>query len=124
MGFATAVDWPVLCAVLPKGWFVAQGSYRLANGGKLLMSYKGPSGARIALTEGAYCLSDAHTCTPSGTDLGPAMLGPLAGTLFETADGFAIVVAPGENPGWLMTTKGLDQATATSRGAALAEVGR
>lgn len=118
------VDWPVLCGVLPKGWFVAEGSYRLANGGRLIMRYKGPGGAALTLSEGAYCLADADACTPPGADLGQAALGPLGGTLHETTDGFAIVVGPGENPGWLMTTKGLSQETTVALGAALAQVGR
>ncbi len=123
-GIARAVDWPVLCGVLPKGWFVSQGSYRLASGGKLVISYKGPGGASIALSEGAYCLSDAAGCTPSGSAVGEAALGPLGGTLYKTTDGYAIVVAAGENPGWSMTTRGLAQATTVSLGAALAQVGR
>jgi hypothetical protein len=121
-GFANAVDWPVLCGVLPKGWFVSQGSYRLANGGKLLIGYKGPAGASIALSQGAWC-SAADGCVPAGGELGTAALGSLDGTLYETTDGFAIISAPGENPSWLMTTKGLDRATTESLGAALAEVG-
>ncbi len=123
-GIAKAVEWPVLCGVLPKGWFVSQGAYRLANGGKVIVSYKGPSGAAITLSEGAYCLTDAAGCTPSGSDLGEATLGPLGGTLYETTDGYAIIVAAGENPGWSMTTRGLTQETTVSLGAALAQVGR
>ena len=121
---ARAVEWPVLCGVLPKGWFVSQGSYRLANGGKLIVSYKGPGGASITLSEGAYCLTAAATCRPSGAELGEAALGPLGGTLYETTDGYAIVVSAGENPGWAMTTKGLTQETTVALGAALAQVGR
>jgi hypothetical protein len=121
-GFAQAVDWTVLCGVLPKGWFVSQGSYRLANGGKLLMSYKGPGGSTLSLSEGAWCTTD-DGCVPSGSTLGGAPMGPLAGTLYQTADGFAIHVAPGQNPSWLLTTTGLDQATTLGLAAKLAEVG-
>jgi hypothetical protein len=120
--FARAVDWTVLCGVLPRGWFVSQGSYRLANGGKLLMAYKGPGGSTLALSEGAWCAME-NGCVPSGSTLGGAPLGPLAGTLYQTGDGFAIHVAPGENPSWLMTTTGLDQATTLALAAKLAEVG-
>ena len=122
-GIARAADWPVLCGVLPAGWFVSQGSYRLANGGKLLISYKGPGGATIALLQGAFC-SDADGCVPDGSELGAAALGPLEATLYETADGFGIIAAPAENPSWLMTTEGLDRASAVALAAALAEVGR
>ena len=51
-------------------------------------------------------------------------LGPLDATLYQTADGFGIIAAPAENPSWLMTTKGLDRASAVAFAAALAEVGR
>jgi hypothetical protein len=122
-GIARAADWTVLCGVLPGGWFVSQGSYRLANGGKLLIGYKGPGGATIALSQGAFC-SSADGCVPDGSEVGAAALGPLDATLYQTADGFAIVAAPGENPSWLMTTTGLDRESAVGYAAALAEVGR
>ena len=122
-GIAGKADWPVLCGVLPSGWFVSQGSYRLASGGKLLVSYKGPGGATIALSQGAFCAS-ADGCVPDGSTVGAAALGPLDGTLYQTADGFAIIAAPGENPSWLMTTKGLDQASTVAFAASLAEVRR
>jgi hypothetical protein len=122
-GIASRAEWRVLCGVLPKGWFVSQGSYRLASGGKLLVSYKGPGGATIALSQGAFC-SSADGCVPDGSAVGAAALGPLDATLYQTADGFAIIAAPGENPSWLMTTTGLDQASTVAYAAALAEVGR
>lgn len=120
---AKAVDWTVLCAVLPKGWSVSTGSYRLANGGKVIISYKGPGGATLALSEGAFC-AGGDGCVPSGTDISDAALGPLAGTLVGLDDGgFAIVAARGENPSWLMVVEGLDQETSVALGAALAVVG-
>lgn len=120
---AHSVAWDVYCAVLPKGWFVASGKYRLANGGSLDISYKGPSGATLALSEGSFC-TDGSGCVPSGSDAGNAAFGGLSGTLVATdAGGFAIVVARGQQPSWLMVTTGLDQATTASLGAALARVG-
>ena len=50
---AAAVQWTVYCPVLPKGWFVVTGRYRLAGGGRLEISYRGPSGASFTLREGA-----------------------------------------------------------------------
>ena len=122
-GIAKRVEWPVLCGVLPKGWFVSEGSYRLANGGKLLVSYQGPGGATIALSEGAWCTA-ADGCVPAGSDLGASAMGPLDGRLYQTADGYAVLAAAGQNPSWLMATHGLDQATAVAHAAALAQVGR
>ena len=119
---AKSVSWQVFCAVLPKGWFVSSGSYRLANGGKLLISYKGPGGAILSLSEGSFC-ADGSGCVPAGSDTGAAAFGSLAGTLVTVdAGGFAIVAARGETPSWLMVTQGLDQATTVELGASLVEV--
>ena len=117
-GAASRVDWTVLCAVLPKGWFVF-GSYRLADGGKLLMVFKGPAGARLELSEGAYCV-DAGACVPPGTTGDAVPLGPMTGTLVRLDDGgFAIVADRGLNPSWLLVSHGLDEATSRGFGAAL-----
>ena len=119
---AASVSWDVYCAVLPRGWSVSSGSYRLANGGKLVISYKGPSGASLTLSEGSFC-ADSSGCVPSGSDTGDASFGAMPGTLVTTdAGGFAIVASRGETPSWLMVTGGLDQATTTAFGAALALV--
>ena len=118
-----AVGWPVLCAVLPKGWFMS-GSYRLANGGKLLTSYKGPAGATLALSEGAFC-QDASGCVPSGTDAGDAPLGSMAGTFVQLDSGdFAIVVDRGAALSWLLVTHGLDETMTKALGAALVQIAR
>ena len=116
------MSWDVYCAVLPKGWTVSSGTYRLANGGKLIISYKGPAGATLTLSEGSFC-TDGSGCVPSGSEAGDASFGSMGGTLVATdAGGFAIVASRGETPSWLMVTGGLDQATTTSLGAALALV--
>jgi hypothetical protein len=119
---AKAVDWTVVCAVLPNRWFVSAGSYRQARGGRLTISYKGPHNATLSLSEGAWC-TDADGCVPAGTEVGPASLGPMQGTLFELADGgFAIAVDEGEAVSWLLETQGLDQASTEELGAAAAAV--
>ena len=119
---ATAVDWTVLCAVLPKGWYVSAGSYRLASGGRLVIGYKGPGGATIELSEGAFC-ADASGCLPSGTDGGEVPLGPMTGTLVRlAAGGFAVVVDRGLNPSWQLVTHGLDEESSLAFAAAVAVV--
>ncbi len=119
---ALAVDWTVLCGALPKGWFVSTGSYRLANGGKLIVSYKGPSGATLELSEGAYC-SFPGACVPAGTEVGDAAMGPLTGLLIDIdGGGYAIVVNPADNLGWLLEAHGIDEATVRDLAAALFEV--
>ncbi len=121
-GVAAAVDWTVLCAVLPKGWYVSTGSYRLANGGKLVIGYKGPGVSTLQLSEGAFC-TDGSGCVPAGTVGGEVPLGPMTGTLVRQTDGgFSIVVDRGLNPSWLLETHGQDEAATLAIGAALAVV--
>jgi hypothetical protein len=116
------VSWDVYCAVLPKGWSVASGSYRLAGGGKLIISYKGPNGATLTLSEGSFCGDDGG-CVPAGSESGNASFGSLDGTLVASdGGGYSIVVDRGRAPSWLMTTTGLDQATTVALGEALAHV--
>jgi len=120
---ATAVDWTVYCPVLPNGWFVEAGQYRLANGGRLAISYRGPGGARFSLDEGAWC-SDGTGCVPAGSGMGTTAFGDLTGTLIATSDGnFAISVDAGSPVSWLLTGDGLDEATIRTFGAALIAVG-
>ncbi len=106
---AEAVDWDVYCPVLPRGWYVDQGTYRLAGGGRLEIAYTGPAGARLELREGAFCF-EADGCVPSGTDRGEAAFGDRTGTLVELADGgWAIVVDRGERISWLAVGEGLTE---------------
>jgi len=119
---AQAVDWSVLCAVLPPRWNVSTGAYRLANGGRMVIGYKGPAGATLQLSEGGFC-NGADGCVPPGADVKAAKLGPLDGTLVALADGgFAIVVDRGQNPSWLLEAHGIDQAATVRLGKAVAEV--
>jgi hypothetical protein len=119
---ARAVSWQVYCAVLPAGWFVETGAYRLANGGKLEITYAGPNGARLTLSQGAFC-PDASGCVPSGSDAGDAAFGDRAGTLIEADGGrWAIVVDRGAPLSWLLATTGLDEARTRAFGEALAAV--
>jgi hypothetical protein len=107
---AEAVDWDVYCPVLPSGWFVDRGTYRLAGGGRLEIAYKGPAGARLELREGAFC-SEADGCVPDGTERGEAAFGDRTGTLVELAGGgWAIVVDRGARISWLARGEGLTEA--------------
>ena len=103
---AGSVDWAVYCPVLPEGWFVEGGQYRLAGGSWLEVTYEGPGEARIELRQGAPCSTDG--CVPTGTDLGAADYGDLGGTLLDLGGGrFAVVVDPGANPSWTLVSEGL-----------------
>ena len=106
---AQAMTWTVYCPVLPSGWFVDAGSYRLAGGGRMEIGYKGPGGKHIELSEGNFC-SAADGCVPDGTEAGDAAFGDQTGTLIATSDGgWAIVVAKGAQPSWLLVGTGMDE---------------
>jgi hypothetical protein len=125
---AAAVDWSVYCPVLPTGWFVESGSWRLANGGHLQVSYKGPNGARLMVQEGTYCTAGVSACSPHDHDIGPAAYGDMAGDLVdlgpdEPGDGYAVYVNPGSDPpSWSITGTNIDQAAFTAIAAALLHI--
>ncbi len=108
--FAQSVSWPVYCAVLPSGWSVVQGTYRLKDGGRLTISYRRRADdARVVLDEGALCL-DGTGCVPSGSDAGTIPFGDRQADLVATGSDYAAVVDRGENPSWLLTSSGLSEA--------------
>jgi hypothetical protein len=119
---SVAVAWTVYCPVLPSGWYVDQGSYRLADGGRLVISYRGPGGAHITLSEGAWC-TDGSGCAPGGSDAGSAAFGDLAGALLADGGRYVIAVDPGATISWQLVSDGLDEATVRAFGAALIAVG-
>ena len=107
--FAEAESWPVYCAVLPKGWSVEKGTYHLANGGRLTISYRRRAdGARVVLDEGAVC-AETNPCVPSGSDLGTTAFGDREAQLSTISGGFAAAVDETENPAWLLSGTGLDR---------------
>ena len=99
----------VYCPALPAGWFVQSGSYRLAGGARLEISYRGPRGAHIDLKEGAFC-SSSDGCVPDGTDAGTAAFGDRQGALVSVgADSWAISDDAGSTPSWLLSGTGLSE---------------
>ena len=122
---AAALDWTVYCGVLPAGWFVQTGEYRLRDGGTLTITYKGPGGATFMLQEGALCAgSDGCAFHGDGTPAGDAPFGDRTGSLFGLSDGgWALAVDAGAPIGWLATGEGIDEATFRSMTADLAAVG-
>jgi hypothetical protein len=108
--FAGSVSFPVYCAVLPAGWSLVSGTYRLANGGHIQINFRRKSdNATFELDEGSFC-TDSTGCVPAGTASGSGPFGDLSGNLVQTSSGFALVVAKGEKPSWLAIGNGLDQA--------------
>jgi len=105
--------------VLPSGWSLIAGTYRLADGGRITIQFRRRAdNATFELDEGSFC-SDSSGCVPSGTAAGSGPFGDLTGDLVQTSSGFAVVVARGEKPSWLAIGGGLDQATFTALTSAL-----
>jgi hypothetical protein len=120
---AAAVDWPVYCPVLPDGWFVESGQYRLADGGRLEIVYRGPQRARIQLDEGAFCTIQGG-CVPPGQDVGTTAFDGQDGQLVALDDGsWAVALDREASLSWLLIATGLDEATARSIAAGLVVVG-
>jgi hypothetical protein len=121
-GAAEAFDWAVYCAVLPARWFVADGTYRSADGGMLEIVYRGPDGASLELREGAFC-DEADGCVPDGADAGRAAFGDRSGELVAATDGrYALVVDRGEDRSWLAVGDGVDVEVFKDFAAALVRV--
>lgn len=121
---AASMGWPVYCAVLPDGWHVVNGQYRLANGGHLEITYAGPDGAQLSLAEGNICADvDVDTCQPRDAELGSAAFGDLEGTLGQLAIGVVLDVDRGADPTWRATGVGLSQGDFVALCAALLRVG-
>ena len=110
---AKAMSWPVYCAVLGDHWFLQDGTYRLANGGELEVSYNGPGDAHIAIVEGNVCDqvgSDINVCAPRDSVIGPAPFGDQTGELGRLSNGLVLDVDRGANPSWRVTGLGLSEA--------------
>jgi hypothetical protein len=117
------VAWDVYCAVLPPGWFVDSGSYRLSNGGQLSITYWGPAGARLVVREGSYC-AGVPNCIPSGTDAGSARFGERDARLLDLGSGswLVVVASAGVDVGWQATGSGIDGPALVGYTAAFARV--
>ena len=116
---AAAVDWPVYCPVLADGWFVRDGQYRLADGGRLEIVYQGPDRAQVTLDEGGFCTIPGG-CVPPGQDVGPVAFGDRDGTLVALDDGsWAITVDRESTRSWLLVVTGLDEAASRAIAAGL-----
>lgn len=106
---ASSVAWDLYCPALPVGWFVDTGGYRLAGGGRMVISYRGPGGARFELREGAFC-SEEDGCVPNGLDLGASPFGDRTGTLIAADDGsWANVVDAGDPIAWMAVGSGIEE---------------
>lgn len=122
---AATMSWPVYCAVLPTGWFVDAGSYRVANGGHLNVTYRGPGNAHLAIAEGNVCDglgTDIDVCAPRDAVIGPAAFGDQVGELGQEGTGLVLDVDRGANPSWRVTGLGISAADFTLLCAAMFHV--
>jgi hypothetical protein len=108
---AEAVGWPVYCAVLPAGWSVEAGQYRLADGGRMIIAYRTRAGAHLELREGRWCTAGASACSPHDAIVGSARFGDLDGQLETLGDDLVLYVYPGQAASWTATWSGPDEAT-------------
>jgi len=121
-GVAEAVAWDVYCPVLPAGWFVDTGSFRLAGGGRMEIDFKGPGGARLEIRQGTYCAGDDE-CIPAAPDAGAAAFGDRPARLLDLGEGRWLVVAGDGAVTWEVRSIALDRTTALAYAAAFARVG-
>lgn len=121
---AVAMSWPVYCAVLPSGWFLESGSFRLANGGQLIATYRGPGDSHLAIAEGNICddVADVEVCAPRDAVIGPAAMGDMTGALGRLANGLVLDVERGANPSWRVTGLGVSEAGFITISAAMLRV--
>lgn len=122
---AAAMVWPVYCAVLPSGWFVETGTYRLANGGHLEVTYRGPSDVHLAISEGNVCEEfgdDVDACARRDAVIGPAAMGDQIGELGRLGNGLVLDVERGANPSWRIIGLGIAQEDFVAIGAAMLRV--
>jgi hypothetical protein len=107
---AADMSWPVYCAVLPDGWFLEDGSYRLANLGHHEATYRGPGGVQVAIVQGNLCDGeDADACTPRDAVIGPSAFGDRDGELARLGNGLVLDVDRGTTPTWRATGTGLTE---------------
>lgn len=92
---ANKLKFNVYCARLGKGWSLVSGSFDSPKAGAwLTINYKGPGGATVVVSEGAFCLPPSSCVTAVGY-VGPASFGGLSGRLYSLGDGTEIQVNPG-----------------------------
>lgn len=107
---AASMTWPVYCAELPDGWILTDGKYRLGDGGRLEVTYRGPGDAQLSIVEGNVCAgADVDVCAPRDAVIGPSPFGGRDGELARLANGLVLDVDRGATPSWRATGLGLSE---------------
>lgn len=118
---ASALHFPVYCAVLPKGWSIVSGTYK---NGWLDVSYKTSGGAAIEVAEGGFCTTSPAACSTHTAILGAASFGGLSGQLdiLDPTPSYVIYVNPGTTHAYVIAGKGMTQTSFISYGAKMLKV--
>jgi hypothetical protein len=121
---ASRLTFDVYCAVLPEGWTFVSGQWAYTGGGMLKLSYAGPGGARVAVSEGAFCTTSVEACSTHVADIGVGAFGDLTGELEVLTEysSYAIYVDPGTTHAYTMTTVGMSQEDFVSYAASMLKV--
>jgi hypothetical protein len=121
-----SATFDVYCAALPAGWHRESMSGDEQVVTTVTVSYSGPNGEILTLSEGDLCSGGLSVCAPTGTSAGTAMFGDREGQLFTVPPGadFALYVDPGKSPSWEATGKGMSLETFKTLTSALIIVGK
>ena len=120
-----ATTYPVYCPILSSIWVVRGGTYQGGAAGNVDMSWKGPVGSNLAITEGAFCTTDVDTCSPHASVIGSVTFGDQLGSLDTLADGsLAVYVSPGTAKSYRLIGSGFSQAAFVSIAAGVVKVSR
>lgn len=122
---ANKLPFDVYCAVLPAGWYFQAADYTQPNGGKLTINYKGPGGATLAVSEGAFCTTSAADCSPHVSIRGTAAFGDKPGmldVLSTPPDVLVVYVNPGTKVAYQISSGNLTQAKFVALAAQMSKV--
>jgi hypothetical protein len=122
---ANKLPFDVYCAALPAGWFFQDAAYAQANGGKLTIDYKGPGGATLAISEGAFCTVSVAACSPHASIRGTASFGDKPGmldVLTTPPDVLVVYVSPGTKAAYQISGTNLTQARFVALAAVMTKV--
>ena len=121
-----SATFDVYCAALPAGWQRESMSGDEQVVTTVTVSYSGPNGETLTLSEGDLCSGGLSVCAPAGTSAGTAMIGDREGQLFTAPPGadFTLYVDPGKSPSWMATGTGMSLDAFKALTAALIIVGK
>lgn len=123
---SVTASYDVYCAVLPEGWTVASRSDPQAAATSMTVTYAGPNGETLTLSEGDICSGPQKSACVPATDEGTGPFGQLEGQLVLAPAGadYGLYVDFGGSPSWEATGTGMSLETFKALTAALIIVGK